>query len=340
MELFQTFAIFSLDATAITNLLMPALQAAATILILRQQKKQYDAVAGDRIRLMQEAVDNYCVAIEACISSGVFTDAFGSVPKAILYQPVDIDGEAAANLNENLKLMPDYQRQTAALNCLTVKNDITRMIALDPTYLCNIQMQAGQIKDLMAGKLPIDEVVEILTDTAEQACLNGRIGCSGGNLFRNLGISRLRAQASGRAAFERHTNQLNRDVSPISRQANIADFLQTSQQRLALALTQAQLIQQSLQNAANADAAGDPAVYAELQTKLQKINMALGVESNRGNMINQFVPNYAAILQPQIQSLTGALKFGNEDALKSPDSNEATPTPATLPPTKTIDYSK
>ena len=342
ITLLDTLAVFDFG-TAFSNLIMPGFQAAATIRILRHQKKQYEEVAEKRIELMEEAVDNYCTAMDACIASGMFRDGFGKVPRAILFQPVNIDSESVATINGNLRRMPDYQRQLEAVNCINTKADITRMIALDPMYLSNIQMQSVQIKDLLAGKLPIDEVVEIMTDVAEQACFMGRIGCVSANLARNLGISRIRAQASGREAFERHTNQLNRDVSPISRQANIMDFLQTAPQRIALALTQAQLIQQSLQNAANADAAGDPTVYAELQVKLQKINMALGVESNRGNMVNQFVPNYAAILQPQIQSLTGALSWGADDATKRPD--RASPSAATEPTSpdpvgKKVDYSK
>ena len=34
---------------------------------------------------------------------------------------------------------------------------------------------------------------------------------------------------------------------------------------------------------------------------------SLGVEAQRGNMVNQFVPNYAAILAPAIDSISQAL---------------------------------
>ena len=315
----EVMAFFGDIGSAITATLMPALQAAATIAILKRQKDQYNEIADDRIRLMEQAVKNYCDAIDACIASGVFREAFGSVPDAILYDPVNPEQEHDGLINDNLKTLPAAQRHMQAVNRLVENNDVARMVALDPKYLVNLQMESCQIKDLLAGKLPVDDVIEVMTDTAEQACLLGRIGNTKGLTARNLGISRVRAQAAGRAAFERHNNMLNRDVSPISRQSNLIDLLQTPQQRIALALTQAQLIQQSLQNAANADAAGDPTTYAELQAKLQKINNRLGVEAQRGNMINQFVPNYAAILQPQIQSLTEALPWGEEDAVKRPD---------------------
>lgn len=317
MNLFLAFA-FGEAATAAINLAMPALQAAATILILKYQKGQYDDVASDRIKLMGKAVDKYTNTIDALISSGVFTTAFGRVPDAILYEAVDDSAEQIAAINDNLKAIPEARRQVEAVNRLTENNDIARMVALDPRYLKNINLEGNQICDLLAGKLPVDEVVEIITDVAESAAMLGRIGNVKGTTMRNLGISRLRAQAIGRQASERLTAKLNRDVSPIGRQMTMVDLLQTPSQRMALALTQNQLLQQSLQNAANADAAGDPAAYAKLQTQLQEANNRLGVEANKGNMINQFTPNYAAILQPQIQSLTDGLKSGDAGVTSPP----------------------
>ena len=92
-------------------------------------------------------------------------------------------------------------------------------------------------------------------------------------------------------AFQSRLTSLNADVAPLSKQVAVRDFLQTGSQRIAFALTTANLIQQSLQNEANADAAGDPTKFAELQAKLQMAVNVLGQEAQRGNMINQFVPN-------------------------------------------------
>ena len=305
--------------TAAINLAMPALQAAATILILQYQKKQYDDVADKRIDLICAAVNKYTNSLDALISSGVFTKAFGRVPDAVLYEAVNPSAEQIATINDNLKALPEGRRQIEAVNRLTENNDIARMVVLDPRYLKNINLEGSQISDLLAGKLPIDDVIEVVTDVAENAAMLGRIGNTKGMTMRSLGVSRLRSQAVGRQASERLAAKLNRDVSPISRQTSLVDILQTPSQRMALALTQNQLLQQSLQNAANADAAGDPAVYAELQANLQKANNRLGVEANKGNMINQFTPNYAAILQPQIQSLTETLKWGNTATAQDPD---------------------
>jgi len=263
--------------------------------------------------------------VDAQITSGVFTDAFGRVPNAVLYEAVDDSAAQIATINDNLKAIPEARRQVEAVNRLTENNDITRMIALDPRFLKNINLEGNQISDLLAGKLPLDDIVEVVTDVAESAAMLGRIGNVKGSTMRNIGVSRLRAQALGRQASERLAAKLNRDVSPIGRQTTMVDLLQTPAQRMSLALTQNQLLQQSLQNAANADAAGDPADYAKLQTELQKANNKLGVEANKGNMINQFTPNMAAILQPQIQSLTETLKWGKTADVQDPDQ---APTPS------------
>tara|TARA_R110000851_G_scaffold238770_1_gene391551 strand:- start:1066 stop:2091 length:1026 start_codon:yes stop_codon:yes gene_type:complete len=332
-----TLAILGLGeaGAAIISLAMPALQAAATILILKYQKGQYDDVADQRIKLITKAVDTYTNTLDALIASGIFLESFGRVPDAVLYEEVNASEEQIAAINDNLKAIPEARRQVEAVNRLTENNDITRMIALDPRYLKNINLEGNQISDLLAGKLPVDDVIEIITDVAESAALLGRVGNVKGTTMRYIGISRLRAQAAGRQASERMANKLNRDVSPINRQTTMVDLLQTPAQRMALALTQNQLLQQSLQNAANADAAGDPTAYAKLQTQLQEANNRLGVEANKGNLINQFTPNYAAILQPQIQSLTETLQWGKTADVQEPNqaptpSVSNTPAPAQL----------
>ena len=78
-------------------------------------------------------------------------------------------------------------------------------------------------------------------------------------------------------------------------------------QRVGLALTQAQLIQNSLQNKNNQLAQKDPHLMAELRVKMDRLLLKLQHEANKGTLVNQFVPNYAAILQPQIQSIAQAI---------------------------------
>jgi len=118
-------------------------------------------------------------------------------------------------------------------------------------------------------------------------------------------------QQAARQNLDAHVNIAQR-VSPVQRQQSIQDMLGTPANRVALALTQAQLIQQSLQNANNAAAAGDPTKLGQLQIGVQKLTNRLANEAQRGNLVNQFVPNYSAMLSPQINSISEAL-LGNAD---------------------------
>ena len=100
---------------------------------------------------------------------------------------------------------------------------------------------------------------------------------------------------------------LNRDVSPISSEASLDQQMISPTNRMNLALQQAQLIQNSLQNAANIAAQKSPHLLAELQTKLQTTIARLQFSANKGNMVNQFVPNYAAVLGPAMNNVLAGI---------------------------------
>ena len=288
------------------QLLVPALQAAATLTVLSKQKDLYDDIADERISLIDNAVRSYVSAMEALITTGLTREAFGTIPEAIEYEPVDNREALYAAINENLANVPAAERQIAAVNRLNERNDIVRMTAFSPEYLHLAHSNSSKIRDLMNGKLPIDEVVNVMTDEAEQAAFTGRVGNTHRRTHRSLGLSRLGMQRAGRREMEAAIGSAQR-VSPIERQQSIQDMLGTPAQRVGLALTQAQLIQNSLQNVANAEAAGDPTKLGDLLIKLAKITAKLTQEAQRGNLVNQFVPNYAGLLMPQINSISEGL---------------------------------
>jgi hypothetical protein len=288
------------------QLLVPALQAAATIIILDKQKDLYDDIAEKRIALIDQAVGTYVTGMNALVTTGLVGDAFGSVPDAAEYVPIDSREAIYAAINENLQNVPAAERHIAAVNRMNENNDIVRITAFAPEFLHLAHKNSSTLRDLMNGKLPIDEVINVLTDDAEQAALNGRIGNTARQNHRSLGITRLRMQALARRELEQHVNIAQR-VSPVQRQQSIQDMLGNPANRVALALTQAQLIQQSLQNANNADAAGDPTSLGQLQIQVQQLTARLAQEAQRGNLVNQFVPDFASILQPQIKSISEAL---------------------------------
>ena len=294
-----------------TQLLVPALQAAATILILEKQKDQYDDIADQRIGLIDSAVTKYINGMDALVTSGLMGEAMGTVPDAAIFQEVDSRQTIYAAINENLQNIPAAERHIAAVNRMNENNDIVRMTAFSPEFIHILHTSSSSIRDLINGKLPIDTLIDITTDVAENDQLNGRIGNSSRVTHRSIGLTRIQMMDKGRRAMSHHIEMAQR-VSPIQRQQGIQEMLGTPQGRIGLALTQAQLIQTSLQNFHNLEATGAPAKLGELQMDMQKLTARLGMEAQRGNMVNQFVPNYGALLAPQIASISEGLLGSGE----------------------------
>ena len=286
-------------------LLVPGIQAAANILLMNKQKSDYDDIVNVQRQLVGIAVQNYVTGIDSLLPD--FEGALPTVPEAAEYVPIDACCIQRATIECNIATTGRADVYARGVNRLHEQNDIIRAIVLDPRFLVSADITSLTINDLLRGRLPVGDVVDVLTDNAEAAALNGRIGNTRRSTMRDLGVSKLRAQALGRNEFHKNLQSMNQNVSPMSRQADIREMMQTPAQRIALALTQAQLIQNSLQNKNNQLAQKDPYLLAQLQAKLDRTILKLQFEANKATLVNQFVPNYAAILQPQIRAVAGAI---------------------------------
>lgn len=290
----------------------PTAQAIATIRILEKQNDLYEGISKKRIKEMDEAVTHFVKAINRQIHNPNndkrrFRDAFGEKPKVAKFVPVDTGAAGKNAAEDSLRAVPAAKRAIEASNRIMEQESLVRAMVLDGRYVCVEDVTSCTISDMINGHLPVSDVVEIVKDVAEQAAMLGRIGNTHDLTARHLGISRLRCKISGINIHFQHLQSLNQNVHRVGDRVAISDFLQTPAQRLGFALTQAQLIQQSLQNEYNMDAAGHPTDMGILQARMQQAIMVLGTEAQRGNMINQFVPNYAALLAPAIDSITQGL---------------------------------
>ena len=286
-------------------LLVPGAQAAANILLMEQQKSDYEDIVNQQRVLLDAAVNQYISGIDALIP--LFEDAYPDVPQAAEYVPIDACCIQRATIECNIATMPRADVYASSLSRYHEQSAIVRAVVFDSRFLTSMDMASVQISDLLRGRMPVADVVEILTDNAELAALTGRIGNTRRTTARDLGLSRMRAQAAGREELRAHHGFISQAVSPLSRLGDIRDMVQTPAQRIALALTQAQLIQNSLQNLYNQQAQKSPHLLAELQTKIQKVITKLQFQANKATLVNTFVPNYAAILQPMVQSIAQAI---------------------------------
>lgn len=315
------------------SLAVAALQIAALKALLDKQKNHYDAIANKQIGFVETALNEYIIDLNNNLLP-TFPDAYPDIPEAIPYTPVNTAAIVFDQMVENLQNQPKTEEYITRVNTLLRYNNMARMAFLMPGFMVHLQLASGQIGDLLNGKMSTGDVIEILTDTAEQAALTGRIGATSKTTHRNLGISRMRAQRAGRKELAEHAAFINRDVSPISQEVTIDSLMIKPEARMALALQETQLMQNALQNIANAAAQKPPYKLAQLQAKISAIIARLTYSANKGNMANQFVPNYAAVFGPSINSLTsglGQLVFGDKrDTVEHPAGPEQA---GTLTPT-------
>jgi hypothetical protein len=293
---------------------MPKKQAEANKEVLRLQKEHYDAISAEQRALLDQAISNYIAAVDAITNGYEFEEAFPDVPEVAEYVPVDVCCEQRAAIECYISHTDRADTYISYVNRLHERNDFIHALAACPDFLVNLDIANKAIQDLMRGILSVGDVVEVLTDAAEQAALLGRIGSTKKTSARDLGISKLRAMAAGRREFREHTAWLNSSVTPLARQQNITEMMVRPQERISWALMQAQLIQNSLQNKNNALAQKAPHLMAELQLKLQKQIAVLQQQSSKALLVNTHVPNYAAVVFPKIDNATPQL-LGNIGAL-------------------------
>jgi hypothetical protein len=296
---------------------MPRRQADANKEVLERQRKDYEAITVETRGILKDAIRKYIDNVNGILNADSFEEAFNEIPEAAEYVPVDACCIQESTIECNIEHTNRARDYVNYVNRLHEQNDLIHALSMDPRFLVTLDIQSQSIQDLTRGVLPVGDVIEIIGDGAELAAMTGRIGNTRKTTARDLGISKLRAQAAGRKEFREATAWANSAVSPQARQGDIRDSMQTPAQRIALALHQAQLIQQSLQNKNNQLSQSEPWRMARLQTKLQNQIALLQTKSSEALLVNTHVPNYAATIVPNtsnVSGLVGAIGQGISNA--------------------------
>lgn len=280
--------------------------------------------------LLQDAISDYMDFMDKLIDGDLadnFNEAFPDVPEAAEYVPVDVCCIQGSAVECNISHTARTDTWVRNVNRLHEQNDLIHLLSLCPDFLVNLDILNKSVQDLMRGILPVGDVVEVLTDNAEQAALSGRIGSTRKTTARDLGISKLRLQAAGRREMREHGAWLNTSVSPQQRQLSIKDMMLSPQDRVNWALAQAQLIQNSLQNKNNRLAQKEPYKMARIQLRMQKQITRLQQRATRALISNTSIPNYALTMPGPgpdpgmktagLANLVGSIGSKIEPALKS-----------------------
>jgi hypothetical protein len=278
-----------------------AAQIAAMKWMIEKQQSMWDHVSGKQIACVEVALDEFSKAVDALLLT--FKDAYPDVPEAARFVAVDPQTEQFNTMVANIINGPKTAEYMVAANHWHRTNHMARVELLSPGFTALLSAHMRQIEALLAGTLPVDEAVAVVSDDAEAAAMNGRVGNTRMISAASLGIRRLQIQQLGRDEISRRLQWMEQ-VSPVSREVTLNELMVSPERRLLFALEQAQLLQNDLQNAHNAAAQKAPHKMAELQTKLQRVVATLSFNANKANMQNQFVPNFPGIFGPSISNLT------------------------------------
>lgn len=284
---------------------MPERQADANKEVLRLQKEHYDEITEKQREKLRKAVNDYMSETSDIIFSSDFKEAFPDVPEAAEYVPVDACCLQGSTIECNISHIERAKLFVEYVNRQNEQDDLLHALTFDPGFLVNLDTVNKSFQDMMRGMLDTSDVVEIVSDRAELSALQGRIGNSRKTTARDLGISKHRIKVAGREEFRRHHTFVNSVVSPQNRRHEIGEMMQTPAARIQLALTQAQLIQNSLQNKNNALAQKEPFKMARLQARLNRHITRLQVKMSEALLTNNFVPNYASVVVPKTDNISG-----------------------------------
>lgn len=307
------------------TLAVPGIQALANIKVLEYQNKQYREIRKEQREVLDLSLDNYAARLNNIM--GDLKEAYPSVPKAARYVPVNPCQEQREVIECNIEATSRAYEWANCVNRLNDQQAIARAVMFDPKWVKNIDLHAMTIGDLLRGKFPVP-VSPVLADADEQAALIARMGDIGFVSSRMTGLSVGRSRATGRREFIQEADMME-TLSPQSRQVDLRDMMETPAQRIALALSQAQLIQNSLQNVLNQNAQKPPHRLARISAKLERAINLLQLEGSKASMIGTHVPNYVSILQPQISAITNSVGSMLTSTKRTNFGDEGQPSPYT-----------
>lgn len=185
------------------------------------------------------------------------------------YNPLDyasVQGDTIAGNRANL---PSILGLTDAINGALRNDSSMRIEQFAPGFGDNLKTMTNAAKSLVAGRLPYEDVMDIVSNRQGLGNTLGTAGTFGNATLKDLGLSRLQAMQTGSEMMSRIGN-LVEAVDPIGQRSRPQDWtlaptqtvpLKQADNQFAASYDQMEriLAQQSEQNANVLNAAPDPA---------------------------------------------------------------------------------
>lgn len=274
-------------------------------------EKQSDAASEAAARQMQmlQNAQNYMNQAFPVYMQGLrsnIDNIAGTRTRAAMYDPVNVEQSQRTGVQGNLNNLDVINQLVQGTNRGTLANDIERANAFSPGAMDTIASLGSAASRLSQGQLPFDAIEDIISDSSSRA---GALGTPGGNspaTLRDLGLNSLNAYQQG-ANLLNQSLQAAEQISPISRQMAAGQYMITPGQQLQTDLQQAQLSQQSRQNANNLNSAPDPGAAMIAQLHLQNIMNQSSIMAGGAQLVQPDMTPYASIYGQMGNTISNAL---------------------------------
>lgn len=236
----------------------------------------------------QKSMQKKQLAAQADAANQLNGNPLGHVPEPALYEPVDFDQSQLDAIEGNRNALPFIRQLLSQSNNFVTKDALNRANKLIPNYNASMATLGDSTLDLLSGKLPYDDVLDIVGDRAGVGGGLNIPGVSHGATLKDLGLGRVDALGKGAGLLGQMVS-LAEQVSPRSTYGKPSDFFMSPLERIRLEMEQHQLNQQSQQNANNLEAGADPNAVARLQLGLGQSMMPQPAGPDYASAANQII---------------------------------------------------
>lgn len=208
---------------------------------------------------------------------------FGEKPDVAEYVPVNFNAEQLAGVGGNRAALPEIQQLMGRTNATIDADALSRIRKMMPGYNEMLRLEGDATTDLLGGRLPYEDVLDIVANRGELTGAMGVPGTGGNATLRDLGLSRLDAIKSGQGMMQNMV-QMAETINPVGRRMRPQDMFLSPLDRIRASMEQNQLIQQSTQNKYNIDAGLSPTDQAGAQLQLARMLSGGGGGSGAGGI--------------------------------------------------------
>lgn len=247
---------------------------------IQQRIDASNALAAARRGLVGQALDGTFLSDYGVdgIEFGL-DDIFGRKPVGIEFQAPDL---ATSNQNFLDFSVPGATEAADVVNARlsrsVLDNNLMRIRELFPDFDRASESFSGATADLLAGRLPFEDVMDIISDRQSLAGSVGTFGTQTNATLKDLGLSKLDAIQTGGNMFQQFAQTLNSSVSPIPQNfASGASLLPFTTQTPELQLRIAENEQASAQGAEFLSASPDPAASQLFRDELFNAMLESGI---------------------------------------------------------------